>query len=98
PPLSPISLPAALPIASVGEVVALVQERGFSRLPGFHDQLSNTIGIVSSLDLLGVTAPDLPVTAVMRDPLFVPESKSLPELLVTLDRKSTRLNSSHQII
>ena len=69
--------------ASVGEVVALVQERGFSRLPVFHEQLSNTIGVVSSLDLLGVD-PDLPVTAVMRDPLFVPESKPLPELLATL--------------
>jgi magnesium and cobalt exporter, CNNM family len=77
--------------ASVGEVVALVQERGFSRLPVFHEQLSNTIGVVSSLDLLGVTDPSLPVTAVMRDPLFVPESKSLPELLGTLQAEGRNL-------
>src|SRR5439155_1748901 len=67
--------------ASVAEVVALVQERGFSRLPVFHERMFNTLGVVSSLDLLGGMDPHLPVTAVMREPLFVPESKTLPELL-----------------
>jgi len=44
--------------ASVAEVVALVQERGFSRLPVFHERMFNTLGVVSSLDLLGGwTAP-----------------------------------------
>src|SRR5205807_1535021 len=70
--------------ASVAEVVALVQERGFSRLPVFHERMFNTIGVVSSLDLLGGMDPHLPVTAVMREPLFVPESKTLPELLWNL--------------
>ncbi len=70
--------------ATVGDVVALVQERGFSRLPVFHERLSHIIGIVSSLDLLGVVDPGLAVTTVMREPLFVPGSKPLPELLATL--------------
>jgi len=69
--------------ASVGDVVALVRERGFSRLPVFHERLFNTLGTVSSFDLLGVD-PALPVTTVMRDPFFVPETKPLPELLATL--------------
>jgi CBS domain containing-hemolysin-like protein len=77
--------------ASVGQVVALVQERGFSRLPVFHERMFNTIGVVSSLDLLGVVDPDLPVTAVMRDPLFVPGSKPLPELLATLQAEGRNL-------
>jgi putative hemolysin len=77
--------------ASVGEVVALVQERGFSRLPVFHERMFNTLGVVSSLDLLGVTDPALPVTAVMRDPLFVPASKPLPELLETLQAEGRNL-------
>jgi CBS domain containing-hemolysin-like protein len=51
----------------------------------------NTIGVVSSLDLLGVVDPDLPVTAVMRDPLFVPGSKPLPELLATLQAEGRNL-------
>jgi CBS domain containing-hemolysin-like protein len=77
--------------ASVAEVVALVQERGFSRLPVFHDRMFNAIGVVSSLDLLGVTDPALPVTAVMRDPLFVPETKALPELLATLQAEARNI-------
>src|SRR5438128_5657213 len=77
--------------APVAEVVALVQERGFSRLPVFHERMFNTLGVVSSLDLLGVMDPDLPVTAVMREPLFVPESKTLPELLSTLQAEGRNL-------
>lgn len=77
--------------ASVGEVIALVQERGFSRLPVFHERMFNAIGVVASLDLLGVRDPDLPVTAVMREPLFVPESKPLPELLSTLQAEGRNL-------
>jgi len=69
--------------ASVGDVVTLVRERGFSRLPVFHERLFNTLGTVSSFDLLGVD-PALPVTAVMREPFFVPETKPLPEMLATL--------------
>jgi len=70
--------------ASVGDVVALVRERGFSRIPVFHERMFNTMGVVASLDLLGVVDPGRPVTSVMREPLFVPGSKPLPELLATL--------------
>ncbi|HLY38518.1 MAG TPA: hemolysin family protein [Candidatus Binatia bacterium] len=77
--------------ASVTEVVTLVQERGFSRLPVFHERMFNTLGIVSSLDLLGVSEPDRPVTAVMREPLFVPETKPLPELLAMLQAEGRNL-------
>jgi magnesium and cobalt exporter, CNNM family len=79
-----VGLCAVADTASIGDVVELVRERGFSRLPVFHEHLFNTIGIVSSLDLLGVVDTTLPVTGVMRDPLFVPESKPLPELLAML--------------
>jgi CBS domain containing-hemolysin-like protein len=86
-----VELCAVPDTASVGEVVALVHERGFSRLPVFHERLFNTIGIVSILDLLGEVDPGRAVTAVMRDPLFVPESKPLPELLATLQAEGRRL-------
>jgi len=76
--------------ACVGDVVALVRERGFSRLPVFHERLFNTLGTVSSFDLLGVD-PALPVTAVMREPFFVPETKPLPELLATLQAERRHL-------
>src|SRR5207247_2404762 len=50
----------------------------------------NTIGTVSSFDLLGVD-PALPVTAVMHEPFFVPETKPLPELLATLQAERRHL-------
>ncbi len=77
--------------ATIREVVSLVRERGYSRVPVFHERMFNIIGMVSSLDLLGETDPDRPVTAVMREPLFVPESKALPELLATLQAESRNL-------
>src|SRR5205085_1469929 len=83
PVLEPILSGAAIVLAPV-----LALEWAAGRPLG---QLSNAIGVVSSLDLLGVTDPDLPVTAVMRDPLFVPESKSLPELLGTLQAEGRNL-------
>jgi CBS domain containing-hemolysin-like protein len=82
---------AVLDTVSVGDVVALVQERGFSRLPVFHERMFNTIGVVSSLDLLGVTDPTLSVATVMREPLFIPESKPLPELLATFQAEGRNL-------
>jgi CBS domain containing-hemolysin-like protein len=89
--VSQVDVCAVPETASVSAVVALVQEHGFSRLPVFHDRLVNATGVVSSLDLLGVADPDLPVTAVMREPLFVPESKPLPELLATLQAEGRNL-------
>jgi CBS domain containing-hemolysin-like protein len=77
--------------ASAADVVALVQERGFSRLPVFHERVDNVVGLVSSLDLLGVTDPGQPVTAVQREAFFVPESKPLPELLTALQAEGRNL-------
>ena len=79
-----VDLCAVPDTASVGQAVALVRERGFSRLPVFRERMFNMIGIVSILDLLGIVDLEQPVTAVMREPFFVPASKPLPELLGTL--------------
>jgi magnesium and cobalt exporter, CNNM family len=89
--VSQVDVCAVADTASVGDVIALVEERGFSRIPVFHERLFNVIGVVSSLDLLGVVDPGRPVGSVMREPLFVPESKPLPELLATLQAEGRNL-------
>src|SRR5262249_26913911 len=71
--------------------VGAVRERGFSRTPVFHERMFNTTGVVTSLDLLGVVDPGRPVTSVMREPLFVPASKPLPELLATLQAEGRNI-------
>jgi len=86
-----VDLCAVPDTASVGQAVALVGERGFSRLPVFRERMFNMIGIVSILDLLGLVDLEQPVTAVMREPFFVPETKPLPELLGTLQAEGRNL-------
>jgi CBS domain containing-hemolysin-like protein len=77
--------------ASVADVVARVRERGFSRLPVFHEQSSNITGIVTAHDLLGALDLDRPVGSLVREPLFVPASKPLPELLGMLQAEGRDL-------
>ena len=86
-----VDLCAVPDTASVGQAVALVRERGFSRLPVFRERMFNMIGIVSILDLLGLVDLEQPVTAVMREAFFVPASKPLPELLGTLQAEGRNL-------
>src|SRR5207247_1687941 len=44
---------AALPeTAAPDEAVRLIQERGFSRIPVFSDQVINVVGVVTAMDLL----------------------------------------------
>src|SRR5262249_56362782 len=54
--------------SSVGQVIALVREQGFSRIPVFHERMFNTIGIVASFDLLAAFHPALPLTAAAAQP------------------------------
>jgi hypothetical protein len=64
---------AALPeTASPADVVRLIQERGFSRIPVFTERVFNIVGVVTAMDLLrrGAEAPDL--RALMR---YVPGCK-----------------------
>ncbi|MDR1777941.1 MAG: hemolysin family protein [Desulfovibrio sp.] len=68
------------------EVARLVVESGHSRIPVFKDTRDNIVGILHAKDLLRsliepeASAP-VPVSAVMREPFFVPETKSVRILL-----------------
>jgi len=71
------------------EAVALVLQRGHSRLPVYRDQLDHVEGIVYVKDMLRhLTAgpADVPVAQVMRPPHFVPESKRVADLLKDMQR------------
>ncbi|UCC83287.1 MAG: HlyC/CorC family transporter [Gemmatimonadota bacterium] len=72
------------------EVVATAGRSGHSRLPVYRDSLDNVVGVVLAKDLLtlaGVQGPDdFDVTKIMREPYFVPDTKSVGELLAELRR------------
>ncbi|WP_165064399.1 hemolysin family protein [Desulfovibrio sp. ZJ200] len=67
------------------EVARVIVESGHSRIPVYRDTRDNMVGILHAKDLLrclidpAVAAPTAP--QVMREPFFVPETKSIRTLL-----------------
>ena len=75
-------VPEDMPLPDVARVIV---ESGHSRIPVYRDTRDNMVGIVHAKDVLNclVDAPSLPppVSSVMREPFFVPETKSIRTLL-----------------
>jgi CBS domain containing-hemolysin-like protein len=67
--------------ASSRDAIALIQQRGFSRLPIHGARDTDVIGVVTAMDLLNRGAQVRTVTELMRQPNFVPETKRIDDLL-----------------
>ena len=65
----------------VRDVIALVREKGLTRIPVYRDDLDQVVGIVHLFDLFRAPSPDLPVDGLLRPVDFVPEAKPCDELL-----------------
>ncbi len=64
------------------ELLHLVIETAHSRFPVFEGEKENILGILLAKDLLKLQrAPELNIRALLRPAVFVPESKSLNDLL-----------------
>lgn len=65
------------------QAARLIYESGHSRVPVYSDDLDNIIGILYAKDLLQLATSQTPATLrdVMRKPFFVPETKTLDDLL-----------------
>jgi putative hemolysin len=75
--------------ATVGELLHLVREQQYSRVPVYNETLDNIIGMISIKDLILLDTADLsqPITPLVRAAHFVPETKLVPELLREFQRK-----------
>jgi putative hemolysin len=74
----------SLPVTSTAqEVINLIQESGHSRIPLYEETDDQIVGIVHAKDLMKGMAENanLDLRKLMRPPFFVPEGKSLHELL-----------------
>lgn len=75
----------ALPIdTSLNEVKRVLQESGHSRIPLYEGSLDKVIGVLYARDLLeyvGSSTDRFNIRSVMRQPLYVPKTKILRELL-----------------
>ncbi len=72
---------------SFEEAIRIFNETGFSRIPVYHDQVDNITGILNVKDVFSAMVShrkDASVREIMYDPMFVPESKKIDELLKEL--------------
>ena len=67
--------------ASSRDAIALIQQRGFSRIPIHAARETDVLGVVTAMDLLNRGAQVRTVTELMRQPTFVPETKRIDDLL-----------------
>ncbi len=77
--------------ASVADAVALIRQRGFSRIPVFRERVTNIVGVVAAMDLLRCGTGAKTLDGLMREPYYVPETKRLDDLLREMQRARVHL-------
>ncbi len=74
------------------EVIKKVLKKGYSRIPVYHENPDNIIGILLAKDLLGhLNDPDFNWKKLLRKPFFVPENMKLDDLLREFQKKRMHL-------
>jgi putative hemolysin len=72
---------------SFEEAIRIFNETGFSRIPVYHDQFDNITGILNVKDVFSAMVShrkDSTIKEIMYDPMFVPETKKIDDLLKEL--------------
>jgi Hemolysins and related proteins containing CBS domains len=80
--------------SSLNEALDLFHETGFSRLPVYHGEGENIIGILNVKDVFRAIhsgVPDVSIPDMIHEVYFVPESKKIDELLKELQFKQSHL-------
>lgn len=86
---------ACIPVdAGVQEVLETIIGCGHSRIPVYDTTMDNIVGLLYAKDLLkhwGFDDAGFSIRAVMRPPMFIPESKNLEEMLQEFRKKRVHL-------
>ncbi|HSA38137.1 MAG TPA: hemolysin family protein [Methanoregula sp.] len=72
---------------SFEDAIRIFNETGFSRIPVYHDQIDNITGILNVKDVFSAMVSnrkDSTIREIMYDPMFVPETKKIDDLLKEL--------------
>lgn len=80
--------------ATLTEAARVFNEIGFSRLPVFHDQKDNVVGLLNVKDVFPAMLgdrKDIGIRDLMTEPYFVPESKKIDEILKELQRRKVHM-------
>lgn len=85
----------AIPVtATIKDARDLIVEKKYSRLPAYRDTIDNIEGIIYVRDLLQSWAEgkhEDPVSSILRDTYFVPETKTASELLKTMQNNHVQI-------
>jgi len=77
--------------ASPWDAIALIRERGFSRIPIYRQRETSVVGIVAAMDLLSRGAQVTTLAELGRPPYYVPETKRIDDLLREMQRARTHM-------
>jgi CBS domain containing-hemolysin-like protein len=77
--------------ASPMDAVAVIQQRGFSRLPVYGERETSITGVLTAMDLLRHGATVSTARELMRQPLYVPEAKRIDDLLREMQKGRVHL-------
>ena len=88
----PLVEAAILPdTASPRDAIALIRERGFSRIPLYRQRETSVVGVVAAMDLLSRGAAAATLDELKRQPYYVPETKRIDDLLREMQRTRTHM-------
>ncbi|MDA0985081.1 MAG: gliding motility-associated protein GldE [Bacteroidetes bacterium] len=77
---------------SLEEIIPIILEQGYSRIPVYHEKKDNIKGILYTKDLLpNLGNPDFVWQGVLKPPIYVPENKKLDDLLKEFQQKKIHL-------
>ncbi len=90
---------SALPdTATISDAIALIERRGFSRLPVYHGSVDDIRGVLYAKDVLitlgrdaHACSTDASIAPLVRPAIYVPETKPVEELLVELRTARTHI-------
>jgi len=73
--------------ASTEDLVALVRRCGYTRIPLYRDRVDRIVGLVTVFDVLFDESPGPGVAGYLRSIHIVPETQTIPDILVELQRR-----------
>ncbi|WP_292727476.1 hemolysin family protein [Methanoculleus sp.] len=80
--------------ATLDSALSIFNETGFSRIPIYHEQIDNVVGLLNVKDLFAAVfrqQTSATIRSLMYEPYFVPESKKIDELLKELQVKKQHM-------
>ena len=77
--------------ATIKEVIELIDVKGHSRIPVYHERIDNIIGVINSFDLLDISLSKRPLSSLIRTVSYVPEVKPVDDLLIEMQKQRTHL-------